>query len=51
MFIISMSGLSALGDPCTATVFRYIVPLQLLYFASSLVPLTEYSILHNGILS
>jgi hypothetical protein len=41
----------AQGDPCTTTIFRCIVCLQLLYSANSPIPLTKYSILHNGISS
>jgi hypothetical protein len=39
------------GDPCTTTIFRYIVRRRLLYSASSPVHLTKYSILHNEVLS
>jgi hypothetical protein len=44
-----MSGVGAQGDPCTATIFWYIVRHHLIYSASSPVPLTECSVLHNGI--
>jgi hypothetical protein len=48
---ISMSGMGAQGDPCTATIFWSILSLLLLYSASSPVRPTKYSILHNGISS
>jgi hypothetical protein len=42
-----MSGVDAQGDPCTATMFWFIVRPHFLYSASSPVPLTKYTILHN----
>jgi hypothetical protein len=44
-----MSGVGAQDDPCTATIFWSIVRHHLIYSASSPVPLTECSVLHNGI--
>jgi hypothetical protein len=48
---ISMSEVDAQGDSCTATIFWSIMFPCLLYSASSSIPLTKYSILHNGISS
>jgi hypothetical protein len=40
-----MSGVSARGDPCAATSFWSIVLPHLIYYASSPIPLTKYSVL------
>jgi hypothetical protein len=48
-FSISMSEVGSQGDPCTASILLSIVRPHLLYSSSSTVPLTKYSILHNGI--
>jgi hypothetical protein len=47
---MSTSGVGALGDPCTATISWSIVRPNLLYSASSPLPLTKYCILHSWIL-
>jgi hypothetical protein len=47
---MSMGVVGAPGDPCTANIFRSVVCPHL-YSASSPVPLTKYSTLHNGISS
>jgi hypothetical protein len=44
-------GASAQSDPRTMTIFWSTVHPHLLYSACSPIPLTEYSILHNGISS
>jgi hypothetical protein len=46
-----MNGVCAQGDPCTATMFRFIAHDHLLYSANSTKSLTKYSILHKGISS
>jgi hypothetical protein len=48
---ISIREVGAQGDPCIATIFWSVVHPHLLYSASSPIPLTKYSILHNGISS
>jgi hypothetical protein len=47
---VSVSGVGAQGDPCTATIFDLLC-FPILYSAHSPMPLTKFSILHSGILS
>jgi hypothetical protein len=44
-----MSEVGAQGDPCTTIIFWSVAHPHVLYSASNPVPLTKYSILHNGI--
>jgi hypothetical protein len=48
---MSVGGVDAQGDPCTATIFWSIARRHMLYSASSPVPVTKYSNLHNGMQS